>query len=231
MKETLDGLGGLYFQTGDFRKSLEYYQHAAELQPKLSGKPDGELLSKIGETYVKLGDYSNAEQFYDRALKANEGSIPVMISYAKMCLVQGKYSEAIRSAEGARTIFESRTGQGSNYDVYNTLGRAYLGAGDKDKAQHFFQVAVDNVESSRSNLTEDDTEATRFFANRIAPYLSLISLLHSNGRDDAAFQIAENAKSRTIVDAFVRAKVDNSECDDSRRKGPRKSAEKRACVP
>ncbi|MCB1693793.1 MAG: CHAT domain-containing protein [Pseudomonadales bacterium] len=78
----------------------------------------------------------------------------------------------------------------------------YAGGGDMDDARRLYYEAIDIIESQRSNLR---TEAGRigFLGDRQRVYGELVSLLVQAGDGVAAFNVAERAKARALVDLLA----------------------------
>lgn len=216
LSQTLDGLGGTYFQMGDYIRSIEYLKRAIAIEEKMSARTDlAGALRQIGDAYFKLGDTANADQNYRRGLELAEEVSPstgisLRLSIAKMQLAQGDRNQGISTAEQARGAFESIVGRGTNSDLYYTLGQAYLAAGHADKAKRNFEMAAEEIETARQSSFALDETLGGLYVRRNSPYHSLLEILHSQRLDSSAFELAERAKSGTIIDVLQNSKIDNN---------------------
>jgi tetratricopeptide (TPR) repeat protein len=98
------------------------------------------------------------------------------------------------------------------------MGRVYEGLGQTAQAIEQYQKAASQTEQMASALTAEE-HRTAFVADKLAPYEALVTLY---GSDDpaAAFQWAEQAKSRALVDllaAGVRPQLHISDEMDAQR--------------
>jgi CHAT domain-containing protein len=82
------------------------------------------------------------------------------------------------------------------------LSRYYLGFGDSPRAISLLKDAISIMEKQRSELVIDMLKETYIF-NRQVLYEALIDLLAKEGDYKGAFEIAERAKSRVLVDLLA----------------------------
>lgn len=82
------------------------------------------------------------------------------------------------------------------------LSRYYLGFGDSSQAIKLLKDAVGIMEKQRSELVIDTLKETYMF-NRQVLYEALIELLAKEGDYKGAFETAERAKSRVLVDLLA----------------------------
>ncbi len=82
------------------------------------------------------------------------------------------------------------------------LSRYYLGFGDSPRAIGLLKDAITIMEQQRSGLIIDALKETYMF-NRQVLYESLIELLAKDGDYKGAFEAAERAKSRVLVDLLA----------------------------
>ncbi len=87
----------------------------------------------LGFIALKAGDYAEAEQRYRPFAEAEEPSFPVLYNYGMALFNQGKLDAAIEALERAYSM----NPQASN--VLLTLGLAYRGRGDLEKARECFE--------------------------------------------------------------------------------------------
>jgi CHAT domain-containing protein len=98
------------------------------------------------------------------------------------------------------------------------LGRVYEGLGQTTQAIEHYQKAASQTEQMASALTAEE-HRTAFVADKLAPYEALVTLYGSEN-SAAAFQWAEQAKSRALVDllaAGVRPRLHINDAMDASR--------------
>jgi CHAT domain-containing protein len=90
------------------------------------------------------------------------------------------------------------------YRVNQRLGHLRLSQGRFDEAQAFLELAITDIERLRGSLTHELVRSS-FLRDKVAAYEDLVFLyLTRGGEDDMlnAFEVAERAKSRALVEAI-----------------------------
>lgn len=108
-KSTLYGaLGNMYNMMDSLPKAMEYYKMAGEIFDKYGWKESNAILwYNMGETWMDEGDYSQAEECYNKSLGyARESGDSLQISsplkgLGALYLAQGKTSRALKCLEEA----------------------------------------------------------------------------------------------------------------------------------
>ena len=77
--------GDAFFANGNFTKAIETYQTLEHPE---------KVYSKIGQSYVAIGNYGEALNFYKKAIDANPEDKLLTYDYAKLLSKTKKYSEA-----------------------------------------------------------------------------------------------------------------------------------------
>ncbi|HPK54611.1 MAG TPA: hypothetical protein PK114_09100, partial [Smithellaceae bacterium] len=90
------------------------------------------------------------------------------------------------------------------------LSRYYLGFGDSSQAISLLKEAMVIMETQRAGLVVDRLKETYMF-NRQVLYEALIELLAKEGDQKGAFEIAERAKSRILVDLLAGRDIGRTE--------------------
>jgi TolB-like protein len=104
-----------------FADGLRFYERAVQLDP-LSYRANGAM----GVAYWLLGRHEDAERWFRVAHSLNENSLLIQYFKARLHLSLGSYGEAIDSASLLR---------GQSHLLLGTLGAAYAGAGNAEKAR------------------------------------------------------------------------------------------------
>jgi tetratricopeptide (TPR) repeat protein len=120
-------------------------QHAAaleEFQKTLSLKPDGSvllgyLLTEMGISYYKLGQYDAAVNTWFDALRREPGSAELLNDLAMGFLKEKRYADARRYVERSLAI------EPSSADTLNTLGQIQFAMGDPDAAIRSYLLALE----------------------------------------------------------------------------------------
>lgn len=82
--------------------------------------------------------------------------------------------------------------------------RAQMAAaeGDREGAERYLREAIELLESQRSNLQKEDYRLG-FVGGRVDVYAEMVALLLEDGRSAEAFEFAERAKARALVDMLA----------------------------
>ncbi|MBC7159337.1 MAG: tetratricopeptide repeat protein [Porphyrobacter sp.] len=191
----LRDIGELYWQAGDYRRMLRYYEQSHELYDE---DPFLSLTShnNRGEALRKLGRRQEAEQEFRAALanaRALDSSLLEMRILNNLALIEaelGRFADAQRDA--ARAL---RLGAGSDAAawrpyVYGTLGKIAAARGDGDRAAAFFDRAFAGADLARTDslYMEIHEAAARLYdqrgdARRALAHLKAFARLEGEARD------------------------------------------------
>jgi CHAT domain-containing protein/Tfp pilus assembly protein PilF len=142
--------GALYYETGDFLKSIQYFRKALSLVES-HPEPDPYFIvnykNNIASAYRKLGDYGQAMDLYKSLLPYNIRKDELLHNIGVSNLDSGNYAEAIR--------YLQRVGYNSQAK-YNDLGRAWLGLKKMDSADRYLQLALQEYPSAKRNRKNFD---------------------------------------------------------------------------
>jgi len=201
-------------------------RYAGELETVSTAFPNTlvktDKLVYLARTYLALGDYERAYRFATRDDNAiMRGSLNIitggfsmhggLFAYEqiqrhfirnKSALESGRLDEAKAGYE--RMLADPATAE--NGDIYwivlYDLGRISERKGNVPAATDYYRQAVDIVELQRATLS---TEASKigFVGNKQRVYQDLIRVLVAQNRDADAFEYAERAKARALVDMLA----------------------------
>lgn len=129
-----------------------------------------------------------------------------------------EWDKALQELKYARQSFGDLAAPWLEQRIDACLGRVYEGMGQTAKAIEQYQKAASQTEQMASALTAEE-HRTAFVADKLAPYEALVTLY---GVQDpaAAFQWAEQAKSRALADllaAGVRPRLHINDAMDASR--------------
>ncbi len=153
---TLNYLGLLYTNMGDYEKALPLYQRALEIIEKVMEPqhPDvAATLNNLALLYRHMGDYEKALPLYQRALEINEKVMwpqhphfaTTLNNLALLYRHMGDYEKALPLYQRALDIRETVMGP-QHPDVAQTLNNLaglYYRMGDYEKALPLYQRALD----------------------------------------------------------------------------------------
>lgn len=166
-------------------------------------EPARRLAAQAATTYEQLG--MKTKQAYALILAAN------------LWADEQAWQSGLQELQSARSALGELTVPWLEQRIATCLGRIYEGQGDLKQASANYQKAVNYIEQMTVSLTAEE-QRTAFVADKLAPYEALVAL---HGVDDpaSAFQWAEQAKSRALIDllaAGIRPRLHIAEESDAR---------------
>jgi tetratricopeptide (TPR) repeat protein len=142
----LGNLGTDYYNLGDYRKAIEFYEQHLAITKEIGDKRgEGAALGNLGLAYHRLGDYRKAIEFHEQRLaiakeigyKMGEGNALGNLGLAYKDL--GDYRKAIEFHEQHLAIAKEIGDKLGEGDALGNLGIAYKNLGDYRKAIEFHE--------------------------------------------------------------------------------------------
>jgi predicted Zn-dependent protease len=124
-------LGEIALAKGELPEAITELQKERDLNPL-----DGELYNRLGDAYIRSGQYHEAQQALDRAVLLEPNSTGPYILLGKVLLQQQDPVMAIMYLERAEHM------DPANYMIHTLLAQAYRTADRKDDAAREFQTAA-----------------------------------------------------------------------------------------
>jgi CHAT domain-containing protein len=122
------------------------------------------------------------------------------------CLFEtGRVGEARKGYEGLLKVPQAKDNGEIHWLILYDLGRIAMREGRPGDGIDFFARAIDVIERQRATI---NTEASKigFVGSKQGVYRDLIAALFAEGRHAAAFEYAERAKARALVDMLAAKK-------------------------
>ena len=203
-----NNIGMCYDAMGDLDRAIENIQRARAVAEKVHARPRVETsLAVLGDLELKRGNLDFAHDFYAESLQLAqelgdaEGAARATLGSAEVALARGDAAAALDQAQRAVGL-SRKTGEIDRIAPSLTLsGRALRALGRDAEAKKAFEGAIAAVEAMRSRVAGGDIEREALFAQQIAPYRELVSLLVWQKRPEEALLVAEKASARVLLDA------------------------------
>jgi tetratricopeptide (TPR) repeat protein len=129
--EQIHRAGVSYYESGEFEKAIEAYQHAIKLRPDLQ-----EYYYHLGMAYSSLGRYKEAVEAYNNAIR-------IKPDYAAAYYNLGHAHSNLDQYDKAIKVFKQAIQHDpNNVDTYLALGDAYSDSGEEEKAVATFEAAI-----------------------------------------------------------------------------------------
>lgn len=176
--------------------------------PRRRGKGGTTAMSQFsaGRVYFAMGQYEKAIAAVEKD-KTSLFDKPTV--FMRQQFIKAKSLFELGRIEEAKPLYDQMLKTPSFQEIGSLYwmalfdsGRIEERAGRLDKAIEYYRRAVDVIEQQRSSI---NTEASKigFAGNRQAVYGRLIGVLYASGEHEAAFDYAERAKARALVDMLA----------------------------
>lgn len=135
-----NSIGVLYYDAGDYRQSINYYQKALQLLQKRSAMPDNAYLgytSNIASSRRRLGEYDSAIALYQKLLPLNINRNVVLINLGATYVEKREPEKAIYYLKQLANLEPKHV---IRYE--NTLSRAYIQLGKLTEATQHLQTGL-----------------------------------------------------------------------------------------
>ncbi len=143
--EEHNNLGVIYEREGKYELALREYSQAIESDPGLATP-----IVNTANVYYVLGEYTNAEKFYKKALSIDERNLEAANNLASLYIETAEgYDEALgymlRATEGAETI--------PPYAL-DTMGVLYIKTGDTEQGRSLLLRACGSDKIQEATLEQ-----------------------------------------------------------------------------
>jgi CHAT domain-containing protein len=126
----------------------------------------------------------------------------VSLLRALLDLADGKPTEALHAADSVRMDCRRIHAPWIEIESHRLMARAYVARLQIDEAIIAYRRAIEALERYRGGVPPDEYMSA-FLAGRSEVYSEIVRLLMRAGRLEAAFEFAERAKSRALVDLLA----------------------------
>jgi len=208
--QVLGKLGDACLSMGLYDKAIEYQQQFLNIVREL---PNPQLsaaaLANLGEAYYFKGDYAAAIEYSQQSLKIAweiqkrpvERQAWENLGNAYNDL--GDYEKAIESYQQSLAIARKLQNHQLEGGTLNNLGSAFFGCGNFKQAEKILQEAIKIWDSLWAGLGSHDTYKVSIFDIQAKTYRHLQQVLIAQGKTDAALEIAEQGRTRALVELLT----------------------------
>lgn len=197
------------FSEKNYAEALLLAERTMPLYEEL-GDRDGQArsLTLLGNIQSALADYEKALEYFRRALvireasKSRDGIAITRIGIAKVLLAQGKYRDAIALANQAAEAVKQSGNREQIWQAQSVAGQAQRALDECDAARISFDAAITTIEDLRNEVIGGSNENSLFFAEKVKPYQQMAAMLAEENDFPGAFEYAERAKARVLLDAL-----------------------------
>ena len=120
----------MYFLNKQHPQAMAYVQEAEELMTRNGFYDQAHTYNLLGQLLDELGNYPQATEYYQKAMKDKQGSqtssvVYAHLGYARMLMKQKKHAEAIALLKQGIAISQARTNAVHRNELYETLSLCY----------------------------------------------------------------------------------------------------------
>ncbi len=223
-----NNMGITYQSAKRFDKATEYYFNALEYYEALKDTYSIiSTLNNIGTVFYDMGDFSKAEEFHLKGLEQSRKEDIAL--YQMHCIINlandqnqlGKFDKAFSNYHTALELVASLTSKEGEWKAMVGIAENYKLRGNFDKAIEYNEKGLAIIEEIRSGMGRDEFK-TNYLARERYVFEDVINMLgdlHNqspgNAFDHKAFEIAENCKSRALLDLLSESGPENSSHQES----------------
>ena len=130
----------MYFLNKQHTQAMAYVQEAEVLMKQNNFYDQAHTFNLLGQLLDELGNYPQAMEYYQKAMKNKQTSqtssvVYAHLGYARVLMKQGEYTEAVSLLKQGIAISQARTNAVHRNELYETLSICY-------ERQHQYQEAL-----------------------------------------------------------------------------------------
>lgn len=208
-------MANIYQELKYYSAAEEYFNKSIEVAVKANNKTgQGSSYSNLAILYYKQGFYQKALEYLNKGLAIQEevaGTQQEGFTYlylSKIWFQLGDYEKAIQYANlcNAYSLANPQLLQAGHL----VLGNSYSAMGDYEQGLTEYNRSIKYIESMRGKFQVDEYK-TLFFSNKVSVFADTVELLtrmDTPGTAEKAFEYAERAKAKSLLDALSISSID-----------------------
>jgi CHAT domain-containing protein/Tfp pilus assembly protein PilF len=217
---TLGNIAGQYSRLGEKERALDYYNQVLEgSKGGVSPRLEAHSLHNIGFFYSGTGDMRKAIEYYGRALPLMRSTRNVRgesIALSNLGWSHDVLGEKEKALEAYnQSLRLSRAIGDRRAEMFALFGRARVewGRDNLTEALGDIQLAVEIAESLRSRLDMEELRSSflgtiqHCYRLNVEILMSMHSRDPSRKYDEAAMQVSDRSRARTLLEALSKARV------------------------
>lgn len=205
----LNNIGNIHRLRGEYDQSLELYQKSLTMKEELGDKAAvARTLNNIGHIYSAEHKYDRALEYHRKslviyeALKDKAGLAETLDNIGQVYNMQGDYSVALEWSKRAADLARETGRRDVLWNARTITGKAYQALNQPTQARVAFDEAIATIEILRTQVAGAEQEQEHFFEDKLSPYYAMIELLIAQSNTGEAFDYAERAKARVLLDVL-----------------------------
>jgi len=206
---TLKALGSTYIALHQANKALEVLDQALAAETAVGDRRrEAEVRRSMGAVYSESGKFAEADQAFRssiegaQAARDRRNAAIGLRELSQVLLRENRSADALSTAEEALGEFHAIGDRPSEAGALEAIARAEAARGNLAQARDRMADSLRIVETSRTQADNEQFRAT-FLATRQESYAFYIDVLVRLGDSAAAFEAAERARARSLLDLLA----------------------------
>lgn len=206
---TWNNIGTAYSAQGRYREALDAYQRSRQVHESIQNERGAATaIHNIGSLYLHQDKYDEALTFLIRGLELREKHQNMAHIASSLTGIgrawhgSGKFTEALNYLSRAVDLARRSGDQDLLRRCLTQAGETSLAAGRIEDAAGSFTEAIGIIERMRTSVAGPPRDQQLFFENKLDPYRGMVRLSVGNNRFVDAFEYAERARARVLLDVL-----------------------------
>ena len=219
--DVLMAVGDTYLASGDDQKALERFERALTLADEIKNlRLQSYALRSIAGVYVRRRQAEQAHPYLERSLQAQEGvgdrrlEAVIRIDIGEVQEILGEHRMAVASLEEALRLSRAARDRVREARALFGLAHSSLGLADLDGARQYSSASLAVIESLRTATERSDLRSSylasvhRHYEQQVEILMRLHEARPRAGFAAAAFEAAERARARSLLDNLAQARIE-----------------------
>lgn len=206
----LTNLGNAHFRKENVAQALIFYHQSLVIDRELGSRQrEGKSLGNIANLYIYLGQFQEAivinQQVLEIAKELGDQSREAtsLTNFGMIYSAQGEHSKAIAIYQEALELAQILKDSALETSILHNLGQALERSGQLDQAEKVLRRAIKAQDRRRETLGDNDAEKITLFEEQLKTYQALQRVLIASNQPEAALEIADHSRSRSLVEAMA----------------------------
>jgi CHAT domain-containing protein len=199
-------IGNVYYQSHDYGSAERAYHTSLDLAKSIDYEPGiAECLGNLALVALKTGQIDAARNYnigmaeYARSHSDHYLELNSRLIAGRLDAINNEFTEAENSFEGI--IRDPDASTPLKWEAQARLAAVYALEGRRPEADRQFRKSVETISKARSDLKTEEFRLS-FLAGAIAFYEEYIEFLISQGKTEAALQVAEVSRAQTLAEGL-----------------------------
>ena len=225
---TLNNIGVIYSELGKKQTALEYYQQSLLLSKAVGSRlNEAKTLNYIGNIYADLGEEQADLKTKEKALKYYQLALPLHQAVSNrngeantfnnlglLYLSLGEKHTALKYLQQSLPLYKAVSNRSGEANTLRNIAAIEYEQDNQQSALTHIKSAVAIIEDLRTKIISQDLRTSYFSTvqDYYQLYIKILMKLHKQnpnlGYNITAFEVSEQARSRSLLDLLNESKAD-----------------------